>query len=133
METQRNHTRTTGTQDHRKSTHGDYNNAPQGFCRQLEALSGKYTLLTIKRKYKAARHLKQAYNNRLTIRARQQKAHACGLSSASKISKFCQRNGNIPIFEKLLMCVSFRDFRDSPKNNRGTFIYSQKNFFNYEV
>ena len=72
METRRNHTRTTGAQDHRKSTHGDYNNALQGFYRQLETLRGKYTLLTTKRKYKAARHSKQAYNNLLTIQAQKE-------------------------------------------------------------
>ena len=91
METQRNHNRTAGAQDHRKSTHGDYNNALRGFLRRLEALRGKYTLLTIKRKYKAARHSKQAYNNRLTIQARQQKEHACELFRIIKISKFCHK------------------------------------------
>lgn len=91
METQRNHNRTAGAQDHRKSTHGDYNNALGGFLRRLEAFRGKYTLLTTKRKYKAARHVKQAYNNRLTIQARHQKEHACRVSRISKVSKFCQK------------------------------------------
>lgn len=86
-----NHTRTTGAQDHRKSTHGDYNNALGGFLRRLEALRGKYTLLTTKHKYEAARHLKQAYNNRLTIQARQQKPHNHRLFRISKISKFCHK------------------------------------------
>ena len=91
METRRNHTRTTGAQDHRKSTHGDYNNALEGFYRRLEALRGKYTLLTTKRKYKAARHSKQAYNKRLTIQARHQKPHNYRLFRISKISKFCHK------------------------------------------
>lgn len=96
-----NHNRTTGAQDHRKSTHGDYNNAPQGFYRRLEALRGKYTLLTTKRKYEAARHVKQAYNNRLTIQARQQKEHVCRVSRISKVSKFCH---NMVIFRFLKSC-----------------------------
>ena len=72
MRRQRNHNRTTGAQDHRKSTHGDYNNTPEGFYRRLETTTGKYTLLTIKGKYKAARHSKQTYNNRLTIQAQKE-------------------------------------------------------------
>jgi len=91
MRTRGNHNRTTGAQDHRKSTHGDYNNTLEGFLRRLEALRGKYTLLTIKRKYKAARHLKQAYNSRLTIQARNQKTHNYRLFRISKISKFCHK------------------------------------------
>ena len=87
METQRNHTRTTGAQDHTRSK----TDALEGFYRQLEALRGEYTLLTTKRKYKAARHLKQAYNSRLTIQARQQKEHARELFRILKVSKFCHK------------------------------------------
>ena len=101
METRRNHTRTTGAQDHRKSTHGDYNNALEGFYRQLEALRGKYTLLTTKRKYEATSHLKQAYNKRLTIQARHQKPHARELFRIIKVSKFCHK---VVIFRFLKSC-----------------------------
>lgn len=91
METRRNHTRTTGAQDHRKSTHGDYNNALQGFYRQLETLRGKYTLLTTKRKYKAARHSKQAYNNLLTIQAQKESQNRCNANYIYNILIFCQK------------------------------------------
>ena len=87
METRENDTRTTGAQDHTQSK----TDALEGFKKRLEALRGKYTLLTTKRKYEAARHLKQAYNNRLTIQARQQKEHACKVSRISKVSKFCHK------------------------------------------
>lgn len=87
METHRNHNRTTGAQDHTQSKA----DALEGFKKRLEALRGKYTLLTTKRKYEAARHLKQAYNNRLTIQARQQKEHARELFRIIKVSKFCHK------------------------------------------
>lgn len=87
METRRNHTRTTGAQDHTQSK----TDALEGFYRQLEALRGKYTLFTTKRKYEVARHLKQVYNSRLTIQARNQKPHNYRLFRISKISKFCQK------------------------------------------
>lgn len=85
-----NHNRTTGAQDHRTTPQQATQSKTDtlgGFLRRLEALRGKYTLLTTKHKYEAARHLKQAYNNRLTIQARQQKAHACRLSRVSKSIK----------------------------------------------
>ena len=87
MRTHRNHNRTTGAQDHTRSKMDTL----EGFKKQLEALRDKYTLLTIKRKYKAARHVKQAYNSRLTIQARHQKPHIYGLFRILKISKFCQK------------------------------------------
>ena len=92
METQRNHTRTTGAQDHRTTPQQatqSKTDALEGFYRQLETTRGKYTLLITKRKYEGARHVKQAYNNRLTIQARQQKPHNYRLFRISKISKFC--------------------------------------------
>lgn len=91
METQRNHTRTTGAQDHRKSTHGDYNNALEGFYRQLETTRGKYTLLTTKRKYKASSHFKQAYNSRLTIQAQQENKNRRCANCIYNVSIFCQK------------------------------------------
>ena len=94
METQRNHTRTTGAQDHRTTPQQatqSKTDVSEGFYRRLETLRGKYTLLTTKRKYKAARHSKQAYNNRLTIQARHQKEHARELFRIIKVSKFCHK------------------------------------------
>ena len=94
MRTQRNHARTTGAQDHKTTPQQatqSKTDALEGFKKRLEALRGKYTLLTTKRKYKAARHLKQAYNNRLTIQARQQKEHARELFRIIKVSKFCHK------------------------------------------
>ena len=75
METQRNHTRTTGAQDHRTTPQQatrSKTDTPEGFFRQLETTRGKYTLLIIKCKYEGARHVKQAYNNRLTIQAQKE-------------------------------------------------------------
>lgn len=68
METRKNHNRTTGAQDHTRSK----TDTLEGFKNQLEALRGKYTLLIIKCKYEGARHVKQAYNNRLTIQAQKE-------------------------------------------------------------
>lgn len=75
MEARRNHNRTTGAQDHRTTPQQatrSKTGALEGFLKRLETARGKYTLLTTKDKYKAARHVKQAYNNRLTIQARHQ-------------------------------------------------------------
>lgn len=94
MRTRGNHNRTTGAQDHRTTPQQATKSkadALEGFKNQLEALRDKYTLLTIKRKYEGARHLKQAYNNRLTIQARQQKGHARELFRIIKVSKFCHK------------------------------------------
>lgn len=94
METRRNHNRTTGAQDHRTTPQQatrSKTDALEGFLRRLETARGKYTLSNTKRKYKAARHSKQAYNSRLTIQARHQKPHNYGLFRISKISKFCQK------------------------------------------
>lgn len=94
MRTRENHNRTTGAQDHRTTPQQatqSKTDTLEGFKNQLKALRGKYTLLNIKRKYKAARHSKQAYNSRLTIQARHQKPHNYRLFRISKISKFCQK------------------------------------------
>ena len=94
MRTQRNHARTTGAQDHKTTPQQatqSKTDALEGFKKRLEALRGKYTLLTTKRKYEVARHLKQVYNSRLTIQARNQKPHNYRLFRISKISKFCQK------------------------------------------
>lgn len=94
MRTRGNHNRTTGAQDHRTTPQQatqSKTDALEGFYRQLETLRGKYTLLTTKSKYEAARHSKQAYNNRITIQARQQKEHARELFRIIKVSKFCHK------------------------------------------
>lgn len=94
METRRNHNRTTGAQDHRTTPQQatrSKTDALEGFLRRLETARGKYTLLNTKRKYKAARHSKQAYNSHLTIQARQQKEHARELFRIIKVSKFCHK------------------------------------------
>lgn len=94
METRENDTRTTGAQDHRTTPQQatqSKTDALEGFYRQLETTRGKYTLLITKRKYEAARHFKQPYNNRLTTQARQQKEHARELFRIIKVSKFCHK------------------------------------------
>lgn len=83
--------------------------ALEGFYRRLETARGKYTLSNTKRKYKAARHSKQAYNSRLTIQARHQNRTITDFSGFQKYQNSV-KNINIPIFEKLLMCVSFSQF-----------------------
>ena len=109
MRTRGNHNRTTGAQDHRTTPQQATKSkadALEGFLKRLETAWGKYTLLTIKRKYKAARHVKQAYNSRLTIQARHQNRTITDFSGFQKYQNSV-KNINIPIFEKLLMCVSF--------------------------
>lgn len=104
MRTRGNHNRTTGAQDHKTTPQQatqSKTDALEGFYRQLEALRGKYTLLTTKRKYEATSHLKQAYNNRLTIQARHQKPHARELFRIIKVSKFCHK---VVIFRFLKSC-----------------------------
>ena len=86
METRRNHNRTTGAQDHRTTPQQatqSKTDALEGFLKRLETARGIYTFLITQSKYEGARHVKQAYNNHLTIQARQQKAHACRLSRVS--------------------------------------------------
>lgn len=112
METRRNHNRTTGAQDHRtipQQATRSKTDALEGFLRRLETARGKYTLSNTKRKYKAARHSKQAYNSRLTIQARHQNRTITDFSGFQKYQNSV-KNINIPIFEKLLMCVSFSQF-----------------------
>lgn len=63
----------------------------EGFKKQLEALRGKYTRLTIKCKYEGARHVKQAYNNRLTIQTQKKNHNRRKANYIYNILFFCQK------------------------------------------
>lgn len=94
MRTRGNHNRTTGAQDHRTTPQQATKSkadALEGFLRQLETARGKYTLLITKRKYEAARHLKQAYNNRLTIQAQKENHNRRNANYIYNILIFCQK------------------------------------------
>ena len=132
METQTNHNRTTGSQDHRTTPQQatrSKTDALEGFLRRLETTRGKYTLLTTKRKYEGARHSKQAYNNRLNLQAKQGKPQenvAWFTVKLCKLSKSWHLYQNSGMVKNSDVCVIFRNFGLSRKNNRGAFYINEK-------
>lgn len=65
--------------------------ALEGFYRRLETAMGKYTLLSAKRKYEGARHVKQTYNSRLTIQTQKKNHNRRKANYIYNILIFCQK------------------------------------------
>ena len=65
--------------------------ALEGFLKRLETTRGKYTPLTAKRKYEGARHVKQTYNSRLTIRTQKKNHNRRNTNYIYNTLIFCQK------------------------------------------
>ena len=65
--------------------------ALEGFLKRLETARGKYTLLTTKRKYEGARHVKQTYNSRLTTQTQKKNHNRRSANYIYNTLIFCQK------------------------------------------